>query len=487
MLPKLRLLCLLTAAVGGSALAIGCGGDEKEPGAASEDGGDDGDGEDGDGDGSGDEGSTSTKDGGKVDGGGKLGTDAGSAPGKDAGKDASPLDMLKDSGIQLDDAGKIIPDAPAQDGMKYGDWTYYEVPGAVCRDGSPAGYYIRPGSNDVMIFMMGGGACTDTWFCGVNPYSVNQTLPSETLFGAVFDLFGQALIPQRQQPTDTGIFKKDPQNPVGDWTQVYIPYCTGDVHAGTRRDAPVPRAPGLKPQQFVGYHNVGKILDHFGKPYKGKAQKVVLTGSSAGSFGALLNFDRTQEFFGDSSKVYVIADSGIAFRDMYMEPCMQKYWRELWGLNDALPKDCKGCFNADGGGMAQGLGDFLFREKYKDRGVIGGGISTDQDQVIKLFFSAGLNECDPNFNPELQAVGDAIIGSTIYPADRYPKGLSDFLSNVSGKDRTGSYIMSGSEHQHIFRDRFFVDDKGVGTTIAAWLKDILNDKATHVGVSLPAP
>jgi len=416
-----------------------------------------------------DDGTTSSRDGGR-----DAGRDGGAR--RDAGSDEPDDDA--DDGAPDGDAGPVRGDGgskPAQ-GQKVGDWTYHEVDGAVCRDGSPAGYYIREGtSKNLVIFLNGGGVCYDDFFCGINPPNVRSSLPGENLLAAVIDIGVGALVPQPQVPPDSGLFVRDPKNPVGDWSMVYVPYCTGDVFGGTKRDAPV-KGTKLPPQQFVGYHNVGLFLEHFGADYRGEAEKVLLTGSSAGGFGTLLNFDRTQEFFGDDTTVYAITDSGIPFRDMLLEPCLQKAWRELWGLDAALPKDCKGCFDPSGGGLAQGLGDYIFRDKYRGR-MLGGGISSKQDEIIKLFFSSGLNECKTS--AALEAV-PAFLGFGSYPADRYPAGLKDFIDNVAGRQSVGSYIVEGSQHQHIFRPRYF-ELNGVGTSMADFVGKVLDGEAVHVG------
>jgi hypothetical protein len=371
----------------------------------------------------------------------------------------------------------VVPMVTAKDTV--GDFTYQEVAGAVCRDGSPAGYYLKKGkSKNLMIFLNGGGVCFDDFFCGINPANVDQSLPGETLFGATLDQISSSLMSVRQTPPEEGIFQSDPTNPVSDWTQVFVPYCTGDVYAGTTHDAPVTTSTmGLPPQQFVGYTNLGLFYQTLAADFGG-SEKVLLTGSSAGGFGTLLNFDRTADFF-KNSKVYALTDSGIPFRDQFMEPCMQKEWRELWGLDKILPKDCKGCFNADGGGLAQGLGDYIFKQKYKGR-MLGGGLSSTQDQVIKLFFSAGLENCTTDTASEAIA---AFTGLGSYPEDRYPAGLKDFVENVAG-DSVGYYAISedgiNDLHQHLFRQRFY-EDNGVGKTIAAWLGDLLNDQPERLG------
>jgi hypothetical protein len=370
-----------------------------------------------------------------------------------------------------------VPMATAGDTV--GDFTYYEVEGAICRDGSNAGYYLRKGtSKNLLVFLNGGGVCFDDFFCGINPANVNQSLPGEDLFGATLDAIGGALLPVRQTPPDEGIFKADPSNPVAEWSMVFVPYCTGDVHAGTSRDAPVTTSTSLPNQNFVGYTNLGlfyRSLTSTLGPDVMTSEKVLLAGSSAGGFGALMNYDRTQDFF-DHSRVYAISDSGVPFRDQYLEPCLQKKWRELWGLDKILPKDCKGCFNADGGGLAEGLGHFIFKEKYAGR-MLGGGISSTQDQIIKLFFSAGLDGCATDTGAEAVA---SFLGAGSYPPERYPAGLQDFVDNVASAQSIGTYFIDSDLHQHLFRPRYY-EQNGVGKTIAEWVGDLLHDQPERLG------
>lgn len=402
------------------------------------------------------------------------GTGGSGTGGMTAGTGGAPSAM--NGGPNVDHAG-MVPKVTTGD-MAAG-FVYQEVEGALCRDGSPAGYYLKKGtSKNLMIFLNGGGVCFDDFFCGINPANVDQSLPGETLFGATLDQISASLMPVRQTPPEEGIFQSDPSNPVSDWTQVFVPYCTGDVYAGTTHDAPVITSTmDMPPQQFVGYTNLGLFYQTLAADY-GDSEKVLLTGSSAGGFGTLLNYDRTSDFF-NHSKVYAITDSGIPFRDQYLEPCLQKQWRDLWGIDKILPKDCKGCFNADGGGLAQGLGDYIFKQKYKGR-MLGGGLSGTQDQVIKLFFSAGLENCTTDTASEAVA---SFTGLGSYPEDRYPAGLKDFVDGVAG-DSVGYYAISedgiNDLHQHLFRQRFY-EDNGVGKTIAQWVGDLLKDQPERLG------
>jgi len=362
-------------------------------------------------------------------------------------------------------------------GQTYNDWTYYEVEGAICRDGSAAGYYLREGSSEnLLVFLNGGGICYDDFFCAINPANVEQSLSGESVIGLTVENVAQALLPERQVPADEGIFKRDPRNPVADWTMVYVPYCTGDLHGGTERDSSVITPTALPPQQFVGYTNIGLFYRSFGLDYL-DAKKVLLTGASAGSLGVLFNFDRTQQFF-TNSEVIAIMDSGVPFRKAYLPPCLQKKWRELWKLDAIIPTECSACFNPDGSGLSELYG--YYRNKYAGR-VLGGLVSTDQDEVVKLFFSAGNNNCTGNpLLAELVKLGSRGVIS-VYPRELYPEGLKDFIENVAGLDQSGSYVFIGETHQHLFRNRYY-EFNGLNMTIAAWVMDLINGVPTHVGI-----
>ena len=109
-------------------------------------------------------------------------------------------------------------------------WTWVDFADAKCRSGSAAGVSVNlnPSSKRVMIYLEGGGACFDSQTCGANPDSVGS-----------------------QNPGASGVFDRTrSENPVADWNYVYVPYCTGDVHMGAKKDGQIEGVSGT--QQFVG-------------------------------------------------------------------------------------------------------------------------------------------------------------------------------------------------------------------------------------------
>jgi hypothetical protein len=390
------------------------------------------------------------------------------------------MNLAPPMGAAFPDKGDDVMPAPPM------GWNWYNVEGAICRDGSPTGVYVHRGTADkLLIFLEGGGACSNGPFCKFNPASVDQVLAGDgnTVLGSAAGAGAG-----RQQPgayTDlghmgppAGIFDfSKAENPFKDWNQVYIPYCTGDVFFGTKKDVMVPNGTG--PQQFVGYLDMQKFIGRIVPTFKDKVSRVVLAGSSAGGFGAALNYSMVQDAFGEVL-VTALDDSGPPFDDKYMPVCMQKKWRDTWGFDDALPKDCTECRQADGAGLIH-LSDFLLK-KHPNATI--GIISSTQDEVIRLFYSVGLQNCmtydtaDPVGIVLLQA-----DPNSYFPAQQYTDGLNDVRMKYSATGKLSTYYMAGTNitfHQHLFRNRFYETAAG-SKTIAAWVTDFLNGTMSQVG------
>ena len=395
--------------------------------------------------------------------GGTTGGSGGGGPGGAGGAvDLPPLtraDGFADAAPPLLDP---LPDAPA------GTWTPVEIPDAKCRDGSSLKIFVRysDASPNYFVYLEGGGVCLDDFFCGINPKNVNESLNAESIIAGVT---GLGLYPQ--EPVDDGIFKQDPANPVKDWNAVYVPYCTGDVYGGNKPNATFP--PGFEglgghtegTHQFVGFDTANKVLGRV-VPTFPDAKKALLTGASAGGMGALLHSHRWADMLknaGYATRGFVVSDSAMPFDDQYLATCTQKTWRELWGLDPSFPSDCEDCFAENGGGIATSMGSYL-RRKYPNTGeILGGIISSHDDEIISLFFGSPVPECTP----------------TSYDLGVYKSAIEDFRDNIAGRDRFGSYFMPGSLHMHIWRSRFY-ETNGTSMTTAAWLTQILDNQPVHV-------
>ncbi|HEX4447339.1 MAG TPA: pectin acetylesterase-family hydrolase [Polyangiaceae bacterium] len=369
-------------------------------------------------------------------------------------------------------------------------WDFHQ--GGLCRDGSPAGFYVHfsaSASTKLYIYLEGGGACDSATFCTHNPANLNSVFSGgaasqgQTIGGSL--TFTTA--PQEPYVASNGyspgIFDfTNTANPFKDWNAVYVPYCTGDVHFGTKDNVDIPDqgiTAGVKAQHFVGRKNLEGYISRIVPTFPGLTQ-VMLTGASAGGFGAGLNYGMVQDSFG-KVPVIVLDDSGPPFSSTYLPACLQKQWRDLWGFDAALPSDCTECNMPDGSGLTNVV--YYWLHKYPHARV--GVVSTMQDEVIRLFFAQGNMMCASD-DATLLAVGQ--VGG--YTGMQYTMGLDELLSTFQCTGRLATYLIGGMNpmymnptyHQHIFRNEFYQAIDNAGTmTMAAWAQDFIDGKLEQVG------
>ncbi len=150
------------------------------------------------------------------------------------------------------------------------------VPGGQtsCSDGSPWRFFVHRGDPaKLLIEFEGGGACWSGATCSADVY--NKTVTSDPEVA-------------RQTGQLQGIYdRSNPANPLKDFTHVYIPYCTGDLHWGNA--AASYTSPEGKPFviQHKGAANAATALNWAADNVPAPAQLVV-AGCSAGGYGAAL-------------------------------------------------------------------------------------------------------------------------------------------------------------------------------------------------------
>lgn len=167
-------------------------------------------------------------------------------------------------------------------------WTWNDVPGTKCGNGSQTGFGISLGtSKDLVIYLEGGGMCWDENTCGAGLASYFTSGYNGTTFA------GQA----------SGIFDRTKaNNPYKSSTIVYVPYCTGDYHSGDV-------VGGVnKTLHFNGRINLALDLAKI-KAAVPNPSRVTLSGSSAGGFGSLFNYETVAKTFA-GKRVDLVTDSG---------------------------------------------------------------------------------------------------------------------------------------------------------------------------------
>lgn len=212
-------------------------------------------------------------------------------------------------------------------------WTWVDVAGASCGDGSPTGFAVNPGdAPDVLTFLDGGGACWDYTTC----FTLALASPGP---------FGEAQLDARLAAFAGTFFDRaDPSNPFRSWTYVFIPYCTGDLHAGDADASYRPLGPDMRPSRRWQHHGRANIRADllllsaaFPDPLR-----LVVSGASAGGYGALLEYDTFRAAW-PAARTFLVDDSGPPLEGDAIQPALHGAWRAAWRLDTLLDPICARC------------------------------------------------------------------------------------------------------------------------------------------------
>lgn len=187
-------------------------------------------------------------------------------------------------------------------------WERIELDPTGCAFETPFSIFFREGSDNskLLIYFQGGGACWNWVSCsGLFDSTVEQS-----------ELSGYA-----------GIFDfSQPSNPFRDFTILFVPYCTGDVHVGDSVRSYGDDRAG-KPVKHQGRSNVNKALDWVQSRTK-KVNSVVVAGTSAGSYGAIFHAPNITNRY-PTADIVVIGDSGVPLLHNY------EVALESWGVGSS--------------------------------------------------------------------------------------------------------------------------------------------------------
>ncbi len=245
-------------------------------------------------------------------------------------------------------------------------WTWVDFPDSVCDDGTPTGVGVRiTDSKNLVLFLNGGGACWDYTTCAILNTSAHGP-------------FGAAQFAQFSKQNLAGsIFADDPKNPVAGWNMVFIPYCTGDVHAGDNVVTYMGPNNATKKIYHKGHANLVAFFKRLAATWP-SPDTLVVSGSSAGGFGAAINYDTARTYW-PTGKGYLIDDSGPPLVGDSIRSYLKDAWFMSWNINGTLGGLCPAC--------QMDLSAFLpiLASRYpNDRMAL---LSSEQDKTIRGFYA----------------------------------------------------------------------------------------------------
>ncbi len=369
---------------------------------------------------------------------------------RDAGEEAARdggVDEARDGGPERDAGPSTMGPIEAP----FDTWTWVDVPDSRCMNDTPTGFgvNIHEDATELVIFLMGGNACFNDGTCFITAntdgYGQNKFSRDSALTASVFDRMAA-------------------NNYFADWSYVYVPYCSGDVFSGTSGQTQV----GSSSYYFNGYNNLTLFLERI-VPTFPNLTRVLLTGVSAGGFGAMLNFEHVQNAFGDAIEVVLIDDSGPPMSDAFIAPCLQEHWMNTWGMDDGPLSTCPDCIDMDGS-FIEGYLDHI-KTSYPTRRF--GLISSNADETIRGFYGFGVNDC-ANIN--------GFPGT--YSPMRFQMGLEDFRDNLVGDvDNFKLYMPTSTRHVWMSSPLWQVTHFGV--VLQDWMVGAIEDQPTWDNVPTP--
>lgn len=345
---------------------------------------------------------------------------------------------VPDAGVEMPSPTALALEAAERN---RGRWTWIPVEGARCRDGSDTGFLLRlqPDARELMVFFQGGGACFNEATCRANPAAFSESQAS-----AQASALGR------------GIFNPDnADNPVANWNVAFIPYCTGDVFMGSSESVTVD---GLGAQDFVGALNVEAFSTLLADRYESATDHVLVTGSSAGGFGAAVSFPVVADRF-PSAQVDLLDDSGqlLPFGDA-IAPCLLQLWFDLWG--ESLTALCPECSATQDGLF--GWARYLAETYPASRLALA---SYTEDIVIRGFFRFGEDGCNP------QSILPISGGA-------FSSALLDFRRDLPS---WGTYYVGGVTHTFLSAAATYERPLVDSTTLAGFLGQLLAGEVRDVG------
>ena len=213
-----------------------------------------------------------------------------------------------------------------------GAWTWVDVPGMTCDDGTPTGIAINPApggtaGGDLLVYFMGGGACWDASTCFV-------------LNTAVHGPFGRAQWEASGAPSIAhALVRARATNPYRTASYVFVPYCTGDFHAGN--NVATYDVLGPRPFRHVGRRNVDAFLPRLRATWPAPA-RVVISGTSAGGFGATLNYALFRDAY-PAATMSLVDDAGPMLKGDGIPAAERAAWYANWHLGEVVDPLCAGC------------------------------------------------------------------------------------------------------------------------------------------------
>ena len=322
-------------------------------------------------------------------------------------------------------------------------------------------FFLREGDpRYLMIALDGGGACMDPNTCVGTALLGNATYQQTAGdVSAAAELGGIGDV-------------ENPENPFEDYTQVFVPYCTGDIFWGSRDTEyhhPLLAEPWTIHHR--GYDNVlwvlSEILSYYQTDLDSVPEKVVLIGGSAGGYGVAFALAPLVALLPEETEVYVVADaaSGLISEEFYVRTLGGASMTDgVWGIENNVADFMLEAFTGGAAEIPVAVYDALAAQ-YPDTRF--GQYTTAFDAVQIFYYNLSRHIDDPE--------------RWLDPVELAPAGLEwtmqvrENLHETAANHNVRYYIGAGIDHTVVGDERFYEEDSAWGVDFRDWLDDMVNE------------
>jgi len=355
---------------------------------------------------------------------------------------------------QAAQAGGAAPEAPDPDARE--GWTRI-IPKPVTIEGrlytptcsnAPGSnptfsFFFRQGTADgLLVFFNGGGSCWNDETCSKPRLAGDRANFADKEPQGAAEVYKAQLLPGDGPAKMTGLLDRThPGNPVRDWSMLFVPYCTGDVHSGS--NTAHYKFPGSdRPFRIEhrGWDNLQVIL-HWMRAEVAVPGRLLVAGSSAGAYGAATHYAALRGLYPRARSVF-LGDSGQGVTTPAFEQGRNVNW------NYQLPP---GVFGPDAG-------------------------NTPDREVVARLAAHFPQDRFGQFTCLRDATQSAFYAQMAPPPERrsWTRQMLTELNRRQAAPNFRSYVAEGAAHTILRAPTFFTEQSG-GQTFVGWLGALLHD------------
>lgn len=338
-------------------------------------------------------------------------------------------------------------------------YTFDPESGPLCLRGEAFRVSTRDsGSEDLIIFLQGGGACWSEFCLAVTRAPAG--VPNANLLNPTLEA-----------------------NPLSDWNVVYLPYCDGSLFSGNNDLDD--DGDGQNDRFHRGLQNLSASLDIARREFP-SPRRVVLAGSSGGGFGTILGAPLVRHVYPDA-ELYVLNDSGVGVARGEDDPAFVQQLIEEFNVERFFPESCVGC--TENGHITRFVDWYLER----DPDIRVGAFTSWYDSIIaNTFLKVDPADFRDNVDEELSRIQEAFpeqFRRFIIDGTTHTTLLGD-VSGIVGSDLTAIELPPGFINEIGNVEIGSLTTTSIGDlTMSAWIGAMVNrDDENWVDITeVPGP